>query len=178
LLFQGFAAQNTIKQNSLNYQASKMDWQQAKDNLTINTILAYLQVLNNEDLLTQAKNQEGFSKKQVERLDILNQQGAISPATFYDLKGQYASDQLLIINAQNFLEASKISLYQLMNLPYDKNSELEKMNEGDLAPKYETKPEDIYQTALQQFAQIKAVDLRTQSAMSAVKVARGQLFPR
>src|SRR6185369_17425353 len=57
LLFQGFAAQNTIKQNSLNYQASKMDWQQAKDNLTINTILAYLQVLNNEDLLTQAKNQ-------------------------------------------------------------------------------------------------------------------------
>jgi len=178
LLFQGFAAQNTIKQNSLNYQASKMDWQQAKDNLTINIILAYLLVLNNEDILAQAKNQADFSKKQVERLEVLDKQGAIAPSILYDLRGQYASDQLSIINAQNFLEAAKISLYQLMNLPYDKNVELEKMNTGDLAPKYETTPEDIYQTALQQFAQVKAVELRTQSAVSAVKAARGLLYPR
>lgn len=178
LLFQGFAAQNTIKQNSLSYQASKMDWQQAKDNLTINIILAYLQVLNNEDILAQAKNQATFSNKQVERLEILDKQGAIAPSILYDLRGQSASDQLSIINAQNSLEAAKISLYQLMNLPYDKDVELEKMNAGDLAPKYEAKPEEIYQTALQQFAQIKAVDIRTQSAASAVKAARGLLYPR
>jgi len=178
LLFQGFSAQNTIKQNSLNYQASKMDWQQAKDNITITIILGYLQVLSNEEVIVQAKNQAEFTKKQVERLEILNQQGAIAPFIFYDLKGQYASDQLDINNAQNSLEVSKIILYQLMNLPYAKNVEFEKMNTGDLAPKYETKPEDIYQTALQQFAQVKAVDLRTQSATSAVKAARGQLFPR
>jgi outer membrane protein len=155
-----------------------MDWQQAKDNLTINIILAYLLVLNNEDILAQAKNQATFSNKQVERLDILDKQGAIAPSILYDLRGQFASDQLSIINAQNSLEAAKISLYQLMNLPYDKNVELEKMNTGDLAPKYEVKPEDIYQTALQQFAQVKAVDLRTQSAASAVKAARGLLYPR
>ena len=178
LLFQGFAAQNTIKQNSLSYQASKMDWQQAKDNLTINIILAYLQVLNNEDILAQAKNQATFSNKQVERLEILDKQGAIAPSILYDLRGQSASDQLSIINAQNSLEAAKISLYQLMNLPYDKDVELEKMNAGDLAPKYEAKPEEIYQTALQQFAQVKAVDIRTQSAASAVKAARGLLYPR
>jgi len=178
LLFQGLAAQNTIKQNSLNYQASKMDWQQAKDNLTINIILAYLQVLNNSDILAQARNQVTFSQKQVERLEVLDRQGAIAPSILYDLRGQYASDQLSIINAQNSLDAAKISLYQLMNLPYDKNVELEKMNPGDLAPKYETTPEDIYQTALQQFAQVKAADLRTQSAASAVKAARGLLYPR
>jgi outer membrane protein len=178
LLFQGLAAQNTIKQSSLNYQASKMDWQQAKDNLTINIILAYLQVLSNQDILEQARNQAVFSNKQVERLEILDKQGAISPSILFDLRGQYASDQLSIINAQNSLVAAKISLYQLMNLPYDKNAELEKMTTGDLAPKYETQPEDIYQTALQQFAQVKAADLRTQSAVSAVKAARGLLYPR
>jgi len=178
LLFQGLAAQNTIKQNSFEYQATKMDWQQAKDNLTINIILAYLQVLNNEDLLTQTRNQAVFSKSQVERLEVLDKEGAITPSILYDLRGQYASDQLSITNAQNSLEASKINLYQLMNLPYDKTVQLEKMNTGELAPNYEATPENIYQTALQQFAQIKAVDLRTQSAMSAVKAARGQLFPR
>ncbi len=57
ILFNGLAMQNFIRQNSLTYQASKMDWQQEKDNLTINIILAYLQVLSSADQLVQAKNQ-------------------------------------------------------------------------------------------------------------------------
>ena len=39
VLFNGLSMQNTVKQNALAYEASKMDWQQAKDNLTINIIL-------------------------------------------------------------------------------------------------------------------------------------------
>ncbi len=59
VLFNGFSRLNAIKQYSLAYEASKMDWQQIKDNLTINIILAYLQVLNNAELLTQAKKSGG-----------------------------------------------------------------------------------------------------------------------
>ena len=40
VLFNGLSLQNTVKQNALTYEASRMDWQQAKDNLTINIILA------------------------------------------------------------------------------------------------------------------------------------------
>src|SRR5690606_687557 len=40
VLFNGMSIRNNIQQNSLTYQASKMDWQQEKDNLTINIILA------------------------------------------------------------------------------------------------------------------------------------------
>ena len=97
VLFNGFAIQNFIKQNSLTYQASKMDWQQEKDNLTINIILAYLQVLSNADQLAQAKNQASLSAQQVERLEVLNKEGAIRPSDLSDLKGQYAGDQLAII---------------------------------------------------------------------------------
>ena len=70
ILFNGLSLQNTIRQNSLAYQASKMDWQQVKDNLTINIILAYLQVLSSEDQLAQANNQATLSAKQVERLEV------------------------------------------------------------------------------------------------------------
>lgn len=177
-LFQGLAAQNLIKENSLNYQASTMDWQQAKDNATINIILAYLQVLNNEDLLVQAESQAGYSQKQVERLQILDKQGAIAPSALSDLKGQYANDQLSIINGKNALETSKINLCQLMNIPYDKTMELEKINTDAYPLKYDETPDSIFQTALKQFAQVKAVDLRKESAEKAVKVASGQLFPR
>ncbi|HEY1870293.1 MAG TPA: TolC family protein, partial [Chitinophagaceae bacterium] len=176
-LFQGLALQNLIKENSLNYKASQMDWQQAKDNATIGIILAYLQVLNNEDLVTQSQNQVALSQKQVDRLEILNQQGAITPSDLTDLKGQVANDQLSIINNKNALETSKINLCQLMNIPYDPNMELEKIDISTLIEKYQATPDTIYQTALQQFAQIKAVDFRKQSADKALKVARGQLFP-
>ena len=40
----------------LNYNASKMDLQQQKDNITLNVILAYLTVLSNQEALDIARN--------------------------------------------------------------------------------------------------------------------------
>ena len=176
-LFNGLAMQNANRQTALAYEASKMDWQQAKDNLTINIILAYLQVLSNEDVLAQSTSQAELSRKQVERLDILNKEEAISPSQLSDLKGQYANDQLGIINAKSSLELAKLSLCRLMNIPFDPAMKLERLDATSFAERYEGTPGNIYQTALQQFAQIKAVDLRTQSSEKGVKVAKGQLFP-
>ncbi|MGZ8558674.1 MAG: TolC family protein [Chitinophagaceae bacterium] len=177
ILFNGLAIQNNIRQNSLTYQAAKMDWQQEKDNLTINIILAYLQVLSNADQLVQANNQASLSSQQVERLDVLNKEGAIRPSDLSDLKGQYAGDQLAIITIQNSLETAKINLCQLMNVPYNNDMVLERIEPASFATHYEGTPDKIYQTALEQLALVKAADLRKQSAAKAIKVARGQLFP-
>ena len=177
VLFNGLVIQNTIKQNSLTHQASKMDWQQEKDNLTINIILAYLQVLSNADQLVQAKNQASLSAQQVDRLEVLNKEGAIRPSDLSDLKGQYAGDQLTIITIQNSLGTAKINLSQLMNVPYNKDMALEKIEPASFATRYDETPDKIYQKALDQLALIKAADLRKQSAAKAIKVARGQLFP-
>ncbi|MEI9908199.1 MAG: TolC family protein [Bacteroidota bacterium] len=177
VLFNGLSMQNIAKQNALAYEASKMDWQQAKDNLTINIILAYLQVLSNEDLLVQLRSQEALSKKQVERLEVLNKEGAILPSQLYDLKGQYANDQLSIISGNNALELSRISLCQYMNIPYDKNMQLERLDAESYATKYDDTVDKIYQESLQQFSLVKAVDLRKQSAERGVRAAKGQLFP-
>ena len=48
-VFNGFSMQNLVRQNKLSYEASKMTFQQRKDNLTLDIILAYFQVLNNDD---------------------------------------------------------------------------------------------------------------------------------
>ncbi len=177
ILFNGFSMLNSVKQTSLAYQASKMDWQQAKDNITINIILAYLQVLSNEDQLIQSRQQLELTKNQVDRLEVLNKDGAIPPSQLSDLKGQYANDQLAIINSQNSLESSKLTLCQLMNIPYDKNMELEGLNDASFAVKYQNTPDKIYSTALNQLSLIKAVELHKQSAEKGVLVAKGKLFP-
>jgi len=177
ILFNGLSLQNAIKQYSLTYEASKMDWQQAKDNLTLSVILGYLQVLSTEDQLTQSQNQATLSGAQVERLQIMNQQGAIRPSDLSDLQGQYANDKLTIVNTQNALETAKINLCQLMNIPYNRDMELERIDLATFAVKYESTRDQIYQTALQELALIKSVDLKEESAAKAVKVARGRLWP-
>jgi outer membrane protein len=177
ILFNGLSIQNSIKEKSLTYQASIMAWQQEKDDLTINIILAYLRVLSNADQLEQARNQLTVSGKHIERLEILAKDGAVRPAELSDLKGQYAGEQLAIITAQNALQSEKVALSRLMNVPYNKELVLEKIEPELFTAKYENTPDKIYQAALQHMALIKAVDFRQQSAGKALKVARGQLFP-
>ncbi len=177
VLFNGMTLQNSIRQNAYAYDASRMEWQQAKDNLTLNVILAYMQVLNNEDLLSSAIKQKEVSAKQYERLAILDGQGAVPPSQLSDVKGQLMNDELGILNLRANLETAKLTLAQLMNVPYNKNLSLERISADEFLTDYTKSSDEVYQTALQQFSLVKAVGLRKRSAEYAVKAAKGTLYP-
>ena len=177
LLFNGSSLQNKIKQNALAYEATKMELQQAKDNLTINIILAYLQALSAEDVLEQSRQQVIVTGKQAERLGVLNNEGAIPPSQFYDVKGQLANEQIAIADNEAAVATAKLNLSQLMNIPYNKNLEVERLSEESFNMNYAETPEKIYETSLKNFAQIKSARLRTQSAEKAIRSAKGELFP-
>lgn len=177
-LFSGLQNLNNIKQTSLSYQAGKMDFQQAKDQITIQVITAYLSVLDNAELLNQVTNQLEVSKKQVERLTILEKEGANKlPGDLYDLKGTYGDNQLNFVAAKSALEVSKLSLMQMLNIPYNKNLKLEPLSVQDVSSKTDASSEQVYDTALQQLAFIKAAELRSRSAEKGVKVTQGALLP-
>lgn len=177
-LFNGLRLLNTLKSAQYAYEASRMELQQQKDQLTLDVILAYLQILTNVDLLDQAKKQYAVSQKQVERLEIMHKEGAIKPSDLYDLKGQLADNKMTIINNENNLNASRLALQQLMNIPSTKDFAVEKMTAEQFAMDYATTPDSIYQTALQQLAMVKATELRLKSAEKDVKAAKGNMYPR
>lgn len=175
-LFNEFAIQNGIKQNKLAYDATKMEIQQNKDAVALQVILEYLQALTNQDLVDLSIQQRDVSEKQVERLNIMNDAGAIPPSQLYDLKGQYAQNQLSVVDATNNLETAKVLLCQLLNIPYNKNLSLERIGLTEAAePNSNT--DSIYQAALQNLALIKANELRKQSAIYGVKTYRSLRFP-
>ena len=177
-LFSGLQNINNIKQTSLAYQAGKMDLQQAKDQVTINVITAYLSVLNNTELLNQVKNQLTVSQKQVERLEVLEKEGANKlPSDLYDLKGTYGDNQLNVVNTAATLKSSKLSLLQILNIPYKENITLQPINAAELAKQTPNSASQVYDIALNQLAYVKAAVLRRQSAEKGVSVAKGSLFP-
>jgi outer membrane protein len=169
--------QNLIKQNSLTYEASKMDWQQAKDNLTLNVILAYLQVLSNEDVLTTGRAQAEVTKKQVEKMEVLVKEGAAANYQLADLKGQLASEEISILNSINALQQAKLNLCVLMNVDYNSELQLEKTDVQVPASAYSNKAADVYQTSLQNFALVKANELKIKSAETGVRVSKSGFFP-
>jgi outer membrane protein len=177
ILFNGMRLQNLIKQNSLTHEANKMDLQQSKDNLTLNVILVYLQVLSNEDVLATAKAQTEVTRKQVERMEILVKEGAIANYQLADLKGQLGNEEISIISSQNALQQSKLSLCQLMNIDYKSGLQLEKTDIEFPSAKYANSAADVYQTSLQTLALIKANDLKIQSAEKGIKISQSGFYP-
>ena len=177
LLFRGSSLQNQIKQNKFGFEAAKLEKQDAIDRITINIILAYLQIVSAEDVLKQVQEQVLVTGKQMERLEILNKEGAIVPTLLYDLKGQYANEQISIADQKAAISNAKLNLLQILNIPYNKSFEVAGMSVENISMEYPQSPEEIYQIALNNFARIKAAKMRTESAEKGIKAVKGQLYP-
>ncbi|WP_369434690.1 TolC family protein [Mucilaginibacter yixingensis] len=177
-LFNGLALQNNIKQALLAYKAGKMDLQAAKDQVTINVITNYMAVLNAEETLLQTQSNLAVSKEVLERLEIQEQQGNNKAASdIYDQRGIYATNKVNVVNAKNALNAAKLSLFQLMNIAYQPDAELQALNPAEPAARYSLNPQQIYEIALQQLPQIKAAILKRESAEKSLQMQKSRLFP-
>jgi outer membrane protein len=177
-LFNGFQLLNTLRQQSLNYDAAKMDLQQNRDNITLNVIIAYLQVLNINEQIGQLEARADLSRSQVQRLEIMNKEGAVPPLQLYDLKGQLATDELSIVQRRADLESAKLELARLMNVPYDKNVNPVPLNADEMSLIYSNDVESIYNTATSQFAMVKAAELRRKAAVRGFQAAKGWYSPQ
>jgi len=177
VLFNGLRLINSIKQTSLAYQAGKMDFEQAKNDISLNVITTYLQVMENADQLAQSQLQLDVSTKQLERAQMLDKEGNIAPKSLYDLKGTVAGDKLSIIGNRNAMYGSKLNLLQIMNVPFDKDVKLARLTADQLPGAYTQTSAQIYAAALNNLALVKAADLRVQSAAQGVKAASGTLYP-
>jgi len=179
ILFQGLQLLHNLQANNYAYGASKYDLQQQKDNITLNVILAYLLVLSSQDQLAVFREQADVDKRQVDRLDALNKEGAlVLLSNLSDLQGQYAGDQVNIAAAINTLEAAKVSLFQLMNVPYKRDIQYENSITANLSiSEYQQSSDSVYRTALDIIPSIKSADLRTKAYQKFLQAVKGQYYP-
>jgi outer membrane protein len=177
VLFNGMRLQNLIQQNNLSYRASEMDYKQAKDNLVLNVILAYMQVIAGEDVLEVSRAQLLVTKKQVERIAILVKEGSVGNFQLTDIKGQMANEEINIINTENSLQQSKLSLYQLMNVNYNDAISFQRTEIVLTDDVYTQNSNEVIAAAFDYLALVKANAFRVKSAEKNIQVAKGALYP-
>jgi outer membrane protein len=177
-IFSGLQLQNGMKAARYNFDASRLDLKWQKDNITLGVLLAYLQVLSARDQLAAIRQQENADTAQLHRLEAQGREGAllvISDLT--NLQGQVAQDEINIATAVNTLEANKVSLFQLMNVPYKRDADYENsINTANIAD-YQTSPDSLYSTALQVVPNVQSTSLKVLGFEKALAQARGAYFP-
>ena len=178
-LFSGLQLQNQIRQYKFLYESDRLTLEQQKDNITLNVLVAYLQVLSSRELLDIARSQSFVDSLQTARLDTLNQAGALLLlSNLTDLKGQYAGDLANIATATNTLEQARINLFNLLNVPYKREVELDPNAFNLDISEYNIGADSIYQASLTAMPSIMANRMRVKSYEKALSAARGAYWPQ
>jgi len=177
-LFQGFQKLNQIKQNKLLVAVDKTNTEKIKNDLILQVITAYLQILYNKDLLKAADQQLGVSKQQ---LDVQQQLLDVGNKTLADLsqaKSQLATSELNKTNAENALTISYLTLAQLMEIPSSSKFEVQAPVLSSFnKPSTNYNPDQVYDNALTFFPDIKLAALKSEAAKKGIEVAKGTFYP-
>lgn len=118
-VFNGFRLTNLYKQSQLNLETSKLELNRIKDDISLNVVNAYLNVLFNIENLEIAQAQYDFSKKQLDQVRKLVKAGVQPQANVYDAEATLSSDLQNVTVAENNYELALLSLSQLLQIPYE-----------------------------------------------------------
>jgi len=178
ILFNGFKLQNTIKQNELNKESSKLYAETVKESVGLNILNAFLQVIYTDEQVKNAEKQVEATTSQLalakERLDL----SAISRSDYLQIESELASEKLTLANAQSQFKMAKVNLMQLMELPVDDNFAVVSPNINELIKLNETlSASAVYEQAFKIKPQIKNAALTTKSTQLDTEIAKAGLLP-
>ncbi|GAB1857881.1 TolC family protein [Flavobacteriaceae bacterium MHTCC 0001] len=118
-IFNGFRLTNLYKQSQLNLETSKLELKRIRDDISLNVVNAYLNVLFNRERLQTAKAQFDFSKRQVAQVKELVEAGTQPKVNIFDAQATLSSDEQNLTIAENNYNLALLSLSQLLQLSYD-----------------------------------------------------------
>lgn len=178
-LFSGFQLTNTLKQSRLNYFASLSDVQKIKNDISLNVVSAYLQVLYAKEQLNVADARVKQATENRDRVSKMVGAGTMVQGNLLDAEAQLASEDLNRITAENQLVIAKLTITQLLQLQSPDGFDV--VDPGVQVPASAVAgmtPAQIYDLALKFLPEVKAADTRIQSAEKGVSIARGSYLPR
>lgn len=182
VLFQGFQLRNTIRRSELDYQASLADIEKARNDLSLNVASEFLQLVLAQELVGANQTRVASDQAQLARSQQLLKAGSIAESTLLDSQSQLATDQFNVITAQNQADLARLALLQLLNInPATAPGfaiEVPTIPDPDQETPYVVNLDQAFQLATTTQPDVKAAELRVQSARRSTDVSRGAYYPR
>lgn len=174
-LFNGLQDVRQLKLAKSQLSQYLLDYEAAKDDITLNVISQYLQVLYSKEVTESARAQLAYSTYEVERMKALVAEGKEAEATIYDVESQQAQDRLQVITAENDVRVALVTLANLLQLPSADNFDVAPLDDADpVIPG----PDIIYSRALECNSSILSARQGIEVAKDQVSVAKTGYIPR
>jgi outer membrane protein len=170
--------QNSFQQSSRDYEASNKDQEKAKNDVIINVVTSYVNVIFNQELYDNANYQLSSSQQQLDRIKKQVAAGSLPKGDELNQEATVATNEVNLINQENALNMSLLQLKQAMQLP---GSTPMKVEIPDLQPEdliLEANADQIYEIAIQSMPEVESAKLKVESARLSLKANKGNLYPR
>lgn len=176
-LFNGFRNLNTIKQAELGYEASLLDLEKMKNDISLYVVNSYLNILFNKESLKVAQDQLQISKLQLSKVQQLVTEGSRAKSEQLEAEATVASDEEKIVNAQNSLDLALLSFAQLLQVSH-RNIDIQEVNVtlGSSKLKYDD-TDAIFSKAVSEKPEIKSAELEIKNAELSVDIAKSSYYP-
>ena len=177
-LFSGFRLANTVKRDGLSLEASRFDYADAQNNLALNLINAYLDVVFRKELLENAKLQLKNTQEQLDRTMKMIRAGSLPESDKYNLLSQKANNELDVTNAENAVVMSTLTLKQFVQIPDNQAFDIVIPEINEPGDEILNMPvNEVYALAETMQPNIRAADLRVKTGEIGVEIAKGGSYP-
>lgn len=177
-LYKGLQNHHQLAKARLSKIAADYQLTKIKEDVALNVVNAYLQILFNKENEKVLKDQLTLDTKQMERSTELVEAGVIPRGDLLDAKATLASTEQRFVAAQNTLFISKIQLAQLLQL-----KEYETFDIGDnssIIPQAEILNQDaktIIDKAKETRTEIKLAQANLDVSQKDIKIAKSNFQP-
>lgn len=174
-LFQGLSTVRRIKASESSLAKTLTETAAAKDDITLNVVAQYLQVLYAREVEQSAASQVEYTAYEVGRQQTLVEQGKVPEADLYDAQAQHAQDKLQLVTAQNDTRTALVQLANLLQLPSAEGFDILPLSDAEpLIPG----PDQVYDDALGINNSVLAARQGITAANDNISLAKTGYIPR
>lgn len=176
-IFKGYTKYNSIGFNKYLLLASKEEATYVKNRLVIDILSAYYTVLYSTGLKDVAQSQVSLSKMQYKRMQKLVDIGRESQIVTQELKSQWASDKLNLVQTQNNYNKALLELKQLLRLDAQQSFVIDTINQKSFTINAPLNIDSLFKQASEVLPEIKQKKYIYQASQKDLAIAKGRISP-
>ena len=176
-LYNGFRMKNAIEARQAELMAAGADVQKIEKDIILNVSAAFLQVLQNKELLRNADNQLQITRENMARRKELIEAGKLAQGEIFEIQAQEAKEELSRVQAENQLQLSLLDLAQVLELDHFQDIDVAvpvNLLENELAL---LSADEVYISALASRPEIRSAQYRLESSLKNIEIARACYLP-
>lgn len=173
-LFQGLQNVRRLAYSKANLRALVEQSEAAKDDVTLNVISQYLQVLYTDELHQVALEQEHISQVEYDRRKVLLEAGKIAELDLTQAESQLAQDKVTAITTANDHTLALVDLAQLLELSSVEGFSIQPLADEQLGL---LTADEVYRQALQTNHSVLAARLNEDAADKNISLAKSGWLP-